>query len=205
VKERIHNPEWSAAFSLEKAVEFCGLSEHMHQRKAMEALYKRFYGYILVISSRYVREQEDAEELVNECFVRIFSSIMKFDAKKEGEEFESMFKGWISRICVNVSIDFLRARKKRLSLEDLNLESHDSLTIEAADDLQVQEILNMLDQLPEMQRTIFNLYEVEGYSHEEIAKLLDIPEGTSRTYLMRAKKKMQAIYLAKNEYIELGK
>jgi len=62
-----------------------------------------------------------------------------------------------------------------------------------------------MDQLPEQQRMIFNLYEVEGYNHEEIAEMLNIPEGTSRTYLMRAKKRLKALYMANSEYIMLGR
>lgn len=205
MKQRVHNPEWSAVFSLEDAVLFCGQNDHQHQRKAMEAVYKRFYGYVLAIALRYVRDQEDAEELVNESFVRIFSNIGKFEGRNKAGEFEQVFKGWISRICVNVSIDFLRARKKRFSLDELELDEKEMPYVGASEDLQVQDILKMLDQLPELQRTIFNLYEVEGYNHEEIAELLNIPVGTSRTYLMRAKKKLQAIYLAKNEYIEFGR
>lgn len=205
MKESINYLDRSTALSLENAVSFCGKTDHQHHRKAMEVLYKRYYGYLFAITLRYVRHQEDAEELVNESFVRIYANIGKFIGRGKDEEFENLFKGWLSKICVNVSIDFLRARKMRLSLDDMDIEDTDMPFVGVSEELQVQDILKMMDQLPELQRTIFNMYEVEGYNHEEIAEILNIPEGTSRTYLMRSKKKLQALYLAHHEHSMLGR
>lgn len=205
MKEANNNLGRNVALSLEDAVKFCGITEHQHHRVSMELLYKKFYGYMLAIILRYVRHQEDAEELVNESFVRVFGHIGKFATKEKGEEFESLFKGWLSKICVNVSIDFLRAKKMRLSLDDMDIEDKEMPFISATEELQVQDILELLKQLPELQQTIFNLYEVEGYNHEEIADMLNIPDGTSRTYLMRAKKKLKALYVSHHEYMVQGR
>lgn len=205
MKEVNNYPGREAALSLENAVKYCGLTDHLHQRKSMEVLYKKYYGYILAIILRYVRQQEDAEELVNESFVRVFANIGKFVGKGKGEEFENFFKAWLSKICVNVSIDFLRAKKMSLSLDDIDVEDKEMPFTMASDELQVKDILALMNKLPELQRTIFNLYEVEGYNHEEIAEMLNIPDGTSRTYLMRAKKKLKALYMAHYDYIMLGR
>lgn len=194
-----------AALSLENAVKFCGITDHQYHRKSMEILYKKYYGYNLAIILRYVKHQEDAEELVNESFVRVFANIGKFVCTGKGEEFENLFKGWVSKICVHVSIDFLRAKKMRYSLDDMNVEDKEMPYLSATAELEVQDIIALMNQLPEMQRTIFNLYEVEGYNHEEIAEMLNIPEGTSRTYLMRAKKKLKALFIAHNEYLMPGR
>jgi len=205
VKEVNNYPGREAALSLENAVKYCGLTDHTHQRKSMEVLYKKYYGYILAIILRYVRQQEDAEELVNESFVRVFANIGKFVGKGKGEEFENFFKAWLSKICVNASIDFLRAKKMSLSLDDIDVEDKEMPFAMASDELQVKDILALMNRLPELQRTIFNLYEVEGYNHEEIAEMLNIPHGTSRTYLMRAKKRLKALYMAHHDYIMLGR
>ena len=194
-----------AALSLENAVKFCGITDHKYQKRSMELLYKKYYGYILAVVLRYVRQQEDAEELVNESFVRFFANIEGFRGEGKGVDFENLFKGWISRISVNISIDFLRASKLKVSLDDMDIEDKQLPYIMASEELQVKDILALMDQLPEQQRMIFNLYEVEGYNHEEIAEMLNIPEGTSRTYLMRAKKRLKALYMANSEYIMLGR
>lgn len=205
MKEVNNYPGREAALSLENAVKFCGIRDHMYQKRSMELLYKKYYGYLMAIVLRYVRQREDAEELVNECFVRIFANIERFVGDGSGIDFENLFKGWISKISVNVSIDFLRANKLKVSLDDMDIEDKQLPFILVPEELQVKDILALLDLLPEQQRTIFNLYEVEGYNHEEIAGMLNIPEGTSRTYLMRAKKRLKALYMSTSEYIMLGR
>lgn len=92
-----------------------------------------------------------------------------------------------------------------LSLDDIDVEDKEMPFAMASDELQVKDILALMNRLPELQRTIFNLYEVEGYNHEEIAEMLNIPHGTSRTYLMRAKKRLKALYMAHHDYIMLGR
>lgn len=144
---------------------------------------------------RYVKNEYDAEELTNESFVRAFGKLDTFNSSDLGDRFEKSFRAWLARIAVNMSIDFLRAQKQFVALDNISEGAFDHPRVEVSGDLHVEDIMKLLLQLPEIQRTIFNLYEVEGYSHEEISTLLGIPESTSRTYLTRAKKKLRKLYL----------
>lgn len=201
MKENIRQFDGDVALSLENALHLCAQSGHKQSRGAVEFVYKRFYGYLFAIALRYVKSREDAEELVNESFIRAFSRLESFNGqgRSNGTDLERLFKGWLARICVNASIDFLRSKRVLYSLDDGEEELRvESLMVEAAVDLEAADILKLLFQLPDIQRTIFNLYEVEGYGHEEISKMLGIPASTSRTYLTRAKEKLRQLYIDRN-------
>lgn len=158
-------------------------------------VYKKYYGYVMAIIIRYVKQEVDAEELVNECFVRIFRKLESFNMDIDEENLEKSFRAWIGRIAANISIDFLRSKKQLYSIEDLSDGDVFTPAVQMDSRLEVNEILLLLDQLPEIQKTIFNLYEIEGYSHDEIAQMLHIPDSTSRTYLTRAKQRLRRLYL----------
>lgn len=186
------------ALSLEKALHCCAQSDHADRAHCLEFVYKRFFGYLFAITLRYVRNNEDAEELVNESFVKVFSKLDTFEGKGSDEQYEKQFKAWIARISVNSCIDFLRTKKVTYSLDDEDENEMDMPVVAASDSMDVEDILSLLYQLPDIQRSIFNLYEVEGYNHEEIGQMLGIPESTSRTYLTRAKQKLRKLYLEGN-------
>lgn len=150
---------------------------------------------MLSITLRYVKNEFDAEELTNESFIRAFNKIETFNCKEEGARFEKSFRSWLARIAVNISIDFLRARKQLVALDDVSDQELGPHQVTVSSELEVADILKLLQQLPDIQRAIFNLYEVEGYSHEEVSAMLAIPESTSRTYLTRAKKRLRQLYL----------
>ncbi|MBK1441044.1 RNA polymerase sigma factor [Parapedobacter sp. ISTM3] len=179
--------------SLENAVRGCVQDG---DERSKEWIYKSCYGYVRAITMRYVKNEFDAEELTNESFIRAFNKIATFSSVESGERFERSFRAWLARIAVNISIDFLRAQKQLLALDDVGEGEIEQQQVEVSGNLHVEDIMKLLLQLPEIQRTIFNLYEVEGYSHEEVSVMLDIPESTSRTYLTRAKKKLRQLYLA---------
>lgn len=180
------------ALSLESAVKACARDGGERNK---EFIYKRCYGYVLSITLRYVKNEFDAEELTNESFMRAFNKITTFSSKEEGDRFEKSFRSWLARIAVNISIDFLRAKKQLVALDDVSERELVPHQVKVSGDLDVADILKLLERLPVMQRAIFNLYEVEGYSHEEVSEMLAIPESTSRTYLTRAKKKLRKLYL----------
>lgn len=180
------------ALSLEGAVRGCAQDG---DNRCKEFIYKNCYGYVLAIILRYVKNDFDAEELTNESFIRAFNKIETFNSKEGGQRYEKSFRSWLARIAVNISIDFLRARKPLVALEDVSEQELTPHRVAVSTDLEVHDILKLLQQLPDIQRTIFNLYEVEGYSHEEVSALLSIPESTSRTYLTRAKKKLRQLYI----------
>ncbi|MEJ5054581.1 RNA polymerase sigma factor [Sphingobacterium sp. MYb382] len=158
-------------------------------------IYKKYYGYVMAVALRYISQSMDAEEAVNESFVKAFRKLDGFEQHPEDAVLEKTFKSWMARIAVNTSIDLLRTKKQALSFEDTDDESPLADTVLVTDKLAAQDILKLLEKIPALQRSIFNLFEIEGYSHEEIGQMLDIPESTSRTYLTRAKQRLRKLYV----------
>jgi RNA polymerase sigma-70 factor (ECF subfamily) len=154
--------------------------------KYQELLYKQFYGYAMGIGLRYSPNRDDAMEIVNDAFIKAFNSMGSYDITKP-------FKAWLRTIIVNTAID---RRRKDLKLQ-LNIELDNAGPIishvSAVDHLNVQDILSMMKELPTIQLTIFNLYEIDGYNHDEIAGILSIPASSSRVYLSRAKEKLRKL------------
>lgn len=162
--------------------------------KSKEMMYKSFYGYLMGVVLRYVNDRNDSEELVNDSFIKIFKSISQFSFPKEDAELQKAFKGWIARISSRTAIDFLRTKRDHISVDDIS-EDHLPITqVNAVSQLNVQDIFKMLNVLPETHRIVFNMYEIEGFSHDEIAKMLNITESSSRVYLTRAKNKLRELY-----------
>ncbi|TAE01695.1 MAG: RNA polymerase sigma factor [Bacteroidetes bacterium] len=157
--------------------------------KSQELFYKQFYGYGMAICLRYLPNKEEAKEVLNDSFLKIFAQIQQLQEQDQ-------FKSWIRRIIVNTALDRLRKNKKfqmNTDIEDAQLEIVDSNVLNK---LSAEEIMGMLQKLPDNYRTVFNLYEIEGFNHEEIAKMLGIPVGTSKSNLSRAKAKLKAMILA---------
>jgi RNA polymerase sigma factor (sigma-70 family) len=178
--------------SLKKALEECVVSD---TERSKSFIYKKFYGYLMAVALRYIQEEMEAEDIVNESFVKVFRKLNAFSFHEEEEVLEKTFKAWIARITVNTSIDKLRAKKEIESIDDVSDKELVHHAVMVSTKLEEQDILKLLYELPEIQRSIFNLYEIEGYSHEEIGKLLNVPESTSRTYLTRAKSKLRKLYM----------
>lgn len=176
--------------SLEDAIKKCLKDDN----KGKEMVYKSFYGYLMGVTLRYVNERDDAEELVNDSFIKVFRSIGQFSFPKNEDELQKAFKGWLARISSRTAIDFLRTKKTNLQIDDIGEDQLPVTTVNAITHLNVQDILKLLNALPEMHRLIFNMYEIEGYSHDEISKALSIPESSSRVYLTRAKNKLRDLY-----------
>jgi RNA polymerase sigma-70 factor (ECF subfamily) len=152
--------------------------------KYQEMLYKLFYGYAMGISLRYSLNRDDALEAVNDAFIKVFNAIHNYNTDRP-------FKAWLRTIVVNTAID---RRRKDLKFQ-LNVELDNAAPISshmgAVDNLNVQDILKLMKELPAIQLTIFNLYEIDGYNHDEIANMLTIPVSSSRVYLSRAKERLR--------------
>ena len=153
--------------------------------KYQELLYKQFYGYAMGIGLRYSLNRDDALEVVNDAFIKVFNAINNFNSDKP-------FKAWLRTILVNTAID---RRRKDLKFQ-LNVELENATLVSGAnviENLNAQDILKLMKQLPPIQLTIFNLYEIDGYSHDEIGQILSIPVSSSRVYLSRAKEKLRNV------------
>lgn len=160
-----------------------------------EMMYKSFYGYLMGIILRYTKNLSDSEELVNDTFIKIFKNIETFNPPKNPEELHRSFKGWIAQIASRTAIDKIRTSKIQFYVDDLAEHEHPATHVSIASDLHVADILSLLNHLPDTQRLVFNLYEIEGFAHEEISRMLTIPENSSRVYLTRAKNKLRTLYL----------
>lgn len=188
--------------TLKKALEGCLLAK---ADRCQEFIYKRYYGYMMAVAIRYLKDEMDAEDVVNEAFVKIFRKIQEFIYPTEEEAMDKAFRAWAARITVNTSIDKLRVRKDLDSIDDVSPGEMAIHAVSASTTLEEKDILMLLQGLPEIQRSIFNLFEIEGYSHQEIANKLDIPESTSRTYLTRAKMRLRKLYLDQMDKVQVIK
>jgi len=159
-------------------------------RKAQKALYEKYAPLFYAICLRYVRRKADAEDLLVESFYKIFSKIAQYSG-------QGSFEGWMKRIVINEALMKIRKDKNlNLHVDITNAYSlkEDSLIIEQ---LSYEEILMLIEDLPQGYKTVFNLYVIEGYKHREIAELLGISINTSKSQLILAKKKLRELYKKK--------
>ena len=133
-------------------------------------------------------------ELVNDAFLKIFKNIHGFTFNGPSEALPGAFKGWISRITANLAIDRLRTKKTVLYVEEITDKDMMEIAVESPDKLSFKDIMTLLNCLPLIQQLIFNMHEIEGFSHEEIALKLWIPASTSRVYLTRARAQLAQRY-----------
>jgi RNA polymerase sigma factor (sigma-70 family) len=162
--------------------------------RAQKVVYERYAGKMMAVCVRYIANRSDAEEVMIDGFMRAFDRISQF--KEEGS-----FEGWLRRIMVTESLMFLRRTKawrQEIALDEVTTEPD----YEWADNaLEVDDLLRLLGQLPDGYRTVFNLYAIEGYTHQEIAYELGISEGTSKSQLSRARLWLQTnLVKLENEY-----
>jgi RNA polymerase sigma-70 factor (ECF subfamily) len=154
-----------------------------NDRQAQQVLFQKTAGKMLSVVKRYITNTAEAEDTLMEGFVKVFS---KLDQYQGGGSFE----GWIRRIMVNEALMSIRKNKDRYPV-DIDAAFDIAHPDETLMQLGLQEIENLIASLPTGYRTIFNLYAIEGYSHAEIAQLLAISEGTSKSQLSRARTLLQ--------------
>ncbi|WP_018618778.1 RNA polymerase sigma factor [Spirosoma luteum] len=155
------------------------------ESRAHKVLYERFSGKMLAVCIRYCANRDDAEEVMLDGFMRVFEKIQQF--REDGS-----FEGWIRRVMVTESLMFLRKNKQwrqEIPIEDIQIEPDYAW---ADTSLNEHDLLRVINQLPDGYRTVFNLYAIEGYNHGEIADMLGISEGTSKSQLSRARLLLQA-------------
>jgi len=152
--------------------------------KYQELLYKQYYGYAMGVGLRYCSSRDDAMEVVNDSFIKVFNTIKTYNLDRS-------FKAWMRRIIINTAIDRRRKDLKYQLHTDMEYANHIGHNHTAVQQLNAKDILKLMDDLPALQRTIFNMYEIDGYNHDEIAEMLNIPSSSSRVYLSRAKEKLR--------------
>ncbi|MDR0371424.1 MAG: RNA polymerase sigma factor [Prevotellaceae bacterium] len=161
--------------------------------KAQRKLYDLYAPVMMGVSMRYVKDYDDACDVLQDGFVKLFTKIDSYLGI-------GSFEGWARRIFVTTALEFLRERhalKFALNIDDLN-DSTGGFNNTIIEEIAADELMNVILGLPDGYRTVFNLFAIEGFSHAEIAKALEISEGTSRSQFARARKllqkKLQDIY-----------
>ena len=154
-------------------------------KKYQKLLFDQYAPILLPVCMRYSHDKQNAEDILQEGFIKIFDNLQQFRS-------EGSLEGWMKRIMVNTALNHYRSNLKHLYHQDVDeiseiLPSGKDTNAE----LQAKDILALVQKLPSGYRTVFNMYDIEGYSHKEIAQELDITENTSKTQLLKARKMLQ--------------
>ena len=161
--------------------------------KSQYKFYNHYYGYALKTVFRYIFHYEKATDIVNDGFVKIFNSLGKFNLGKNNVDTEKILMGWMKRIFINTAIDELRRNQSApqiCELPDYVWEEADK-TNKADQKILFKELICEVKRLPPSYKTVFNLFVIDGFSHQEIADMLGISEGTSKSALAKAKAQLK--------------
>lgn len=161
--------------------------------KAQHKLFKTFFSSMFNVCVRYANNYEEAQDMLNEGFFKIFSNLDKYENK-------GSFEAWMKRVMANSAIDYQRKYKTLIytvefdTIPEMELERFSENN--AIEKMSGDELMSLIQQLPPMSRTVFNLYIFENYSHAEISKMLNIKEGTSHWHLNFARNKLKKDIIA---------
>jgi RNA polymerase sigma-70 factor (ECF subfamily) len=153
-----------------------------NNRQAQQLIYSKYAPKMLSVCRQYIKDIHHAEDVMITAFMKVFTSLKNFEHK-------GSFEGWIRRIMVNECISFIRVQKKVKFIEEEEWFEESFNNIDSQ--FSVEEIQFLIDNLPDGYKMIFNLYAIEGYQHKEIAEMLKIKEGTSKSQLSHARKMLQ--------------
>lgn len=165
-------------------------------RQSQKLLYQQFYGYGMTVCIRYAKSREEAQEILNDGFIKAFKNLHHFD-------FQKPFRIWLRRILINTAIDYLRKNKKYHQTNSLDQAYDVSVNANGLTSLSANEILQLVQKLAPSYRAVFNLYAIEGFTHKEISEQLDISVGTSKSNLAMARKRLKAMYLEIHQNINI--
>lgn len=166
----------------QELIEGCRSSE----RLAQKCLYERYAGKMFGIAMRYTKHQEEAVEILNNAFLKVFTSLHKY-------EDQNNLGGWIAKIVFNTAIDFVRQHVKYKQVMDFEIQHEAPIHNQGIEQLQAEDLYRLIQQLPTASRTVFCLYVIDGYKHKEIAEMLRITEGTSKWHLAYARQELQRL------------
>ncbi len=152
--------------------------------RMQESLYRKFAGKMYAVCLRYAGNSDDAQDLLQEGFIKVFRNLDKF-------RHEGSFEGWMRRVFVNTSIEHYRRKVHLNPIGETEENRIEDVSVSALDQLAEKDIVQLVQELSPGYRTVFNLYVIEGYSHKEIGDMLQISEGTSKSQLARAKSILQ--------------
>ena len=159
------------------------------ERWAQEGLYRRYAPRLHAVALRYVKHTETAEDVLAEAWIKAFAKLDSFSA-------EGSLEGWLRRIVTNEAL--MHLRKRRLLTAELSdaVVATEPAPVRVTRGLEQADVARLVDELPDGCRVVFNMYELEGYKHREIAEALGVSVNTSKSQLVLAKKKLRAAYVA---------
>ncbi len=168
----------------QQLIQGCIAQNRLYQKK----LYEVYYGKMMPVCLRYTGSYEEARDVLHEGFMKVYKNIAKFEPRHSLES-------WIKRIMINTAIDHYRKNKKHSKQVDINYASYeaDKGAVSVVSKLSAEEILGLVQQLSPAYRTVFSLYVIEGYKHREIATMLGVSEGSSKSNLAKARAKLRAM------------
>lgn len=171
----------------------------LNKRESQKIIYNSFYGYAMAVCDRYTSNEEDAVEILNDGFLKVFKEVHHYSPAYA--DVVSSFKGWLRKIMVYTAIDHFRKFNKHKFVMDLDqvviqVPSHGE---DAIDKISYDEIISGIQELSPGYRTVLNLFIIEGLSHDEIAEQLGISTGTSKSNLSKARRQLQKILFKQNQ------
>ncbi len=170
-----------------------------NHRQSQELLYRQFYGYAMSVCLRYAHTREGAVEVLNDGFLKVFTRLDQFDPNQP-------FKAWLRRILINTALDQYRQEARYFHVDDIEQVGHyvASESADAHSQLAHEELLGLIQRLSPAYRMVFNLYVMDGFTHDEIAAKLGISVGASKSNLARAREKLR-LYLKQLNYDEYAR
>lgn len=154
-------------------------------RKAQERLYKDYYQAMVSLCLRYTKNGEDAVEVLNNGFLKVFKNIQRYDPQ------QASLYTWIRTIVINSCLDFIKSKQKEACFQELDEASEVQIPADVVSRMKAGELLELIRGLAPATQAVFNLYVMEGYNHKEIAQLLGISSGTSKWHLSEARRNLQ--------------
>lgn len=149
-------------------------------REAQRKLYKLFYGYAMSICLRYSKNAEEAKDVLNDGFLKVFTKLSYYNPQKS-------FKGWIRRIMINTALDSYRHNLKHYQLSAIDTAEPAAEPFDILQQMDYDYLIQLIQKLSPAYRAVFNLHVIDGYTHEEVAELLGISAGTSKSNLAKAR------------------
>jgi RNA polymerase sigma factor (sigma-70 family) len=162
-----------------------------NQPKAQKQLFDILAPRMYAICLRYAQDEDEAKDILQEGFIKVFNNLGKFENK-------GSFEGWIKRIFINTSIEFYRKNQRQNMVDNIDdvaeiaIESHTVSLLKTAD------LMKLVNRLPKGYKTVFNLFAIEGYHHDEISKMMNISENTSKSQLHKARLYLQELIIKEN-------
>lgn len=173
---------YSVNESLESLLEGC----RKNHSKSQEMLYQNFFGFAMRVCLRYASNYEEAIEILNDGFMKVFTKLHLYDP-------ELSFHGWLRKIMITTALNHLKKYKKHNNYLDLEKAKNYSNEENVIQKIEFKEVSDLIQYLPPLHRAVFNLYVIDGYSHEEISEMLKISESNSKTSLLRARNRLKQL------------